>query len=80
MMMKSAEDRRSGDLADSLDRPVTRRIPIQGQMRSEFGAIPGVDGMDLTLSCDDLTAALAAIEIPCKPLSVSLMSCAKMLM
>ena len=41
-MMKSAEDRLSGDLADSLDRPVTRRIPIQGQMRSEFGAIPGV--------------------------------------
>ena len=56
-MMKSAEDRLSGDLADWRDRPVTRRIPIQGQMRSEFGAIPGVDDKDLTLSCDDLTAA-----------------------
>jgi hypothetical protein len=34
MMMKSAEDRLSGDLADPLDRPMARQILIQGQMRS----------------------------------------------
>jgi hypothetical protein len=48
MMMKSAEDRLSGDLADPLDRPMARRILIQGQMRSEFAVIPGVGGKDLT--------------------------------
>ena len=42
MMMKSAEDWLSGDLADPLDRPMARRILIQGQMRSEFVVIAGV--------------------------------------
>jgi len=48
MMMKSAEDWLSGDLADPLDRPMARRILIQGQMRSEFVVIPDVGGKDLT--------------------------------
>ena len=48
MMMKSAEDWLSGDLADPLDRPMARRILIQGQMRSEFVIIRGVGGKDST--------------------------------
>ncbi len=48
MMMKSAEDRLSGDLADPLDRPMARRILIQGQTRSEFVVIAGVGGKDST--------------------------------
>jgi hypothetical protein len=48
MMMKSAEDRLTGDLADPLDWPMARRILIQGQMRSEFVVIPGIGGKDLT--------------------------------
>src|SRR5260370_5247927 len=48
MMMKSAEDRLSGDLADPLDLPMARRILIQGQMRSEFIVIAGVGGKDST--------------------------------
>ena len=48
MMMKSAEDWLSGDLADPLDRPMARRILIQGQMRSEFIVIAGVVSEDST--------------------------------
>ena len=47
-MMKSAEDRLSGDLADPLNRPMARRILIQEQMGSEFVVIPGVGGKDST--------------------------------
>jgi hypothetical protein len=36
LMMKSAEDRLSSELAEPLDRPMARRILTQGQMRSEF--------------------------------------------
>jgi hypothetical protein len=46
MMMKSAEDRLSGDLADPLDRPMARRILVQGQMRSELIVITGVGRKD----------------------------------
>ena len=35
-MMKSAKDRPSGHLAEPLDRPVGRRILVQGQMGSEI--------------------------------------------
>src|SRR5260370_40405053 len=48
MMMKSAEDRLSGYLDDPVDRPMARRILIQGQMRSEFVVIAGVGGKDPT--------------------------------
>ena len=47
-MMKSAEDWLRGDPADPLDRPMARRILIQGQMRSEFVVIAGVGGKDST--------------------------------
>ena len=47
-MMKSAEDRLSSELAEPLDRPMGRRILIQGQMRSEFIVIAGVGGKDST--------------------------------
>ena len=40
MMMKSAEDRPSSDLADPLDRPMARRILTHRQMRPEFVVIP----------------------------------------
>ena len=45
-MMKSAEDRPCGDLAAPLDRPMTRRILLQGQMCSEFVVIGGVSNKD----------------------------------
>ena len=47
-MMKSAEDRLSSELAEPLDRPMARRIFIQGQMRSEFIVIAGVGSKDST--------------------------------
>jgi hypothetical protein len=39
LMMKSAKDRPSGHLAEPLDRPVGRRILVQGQMCSELVVI-----------------------------------------
>ncbi len=45
-MMKSAEDRPRGELAEPLDRPMARRILAQGQMRSEFVVIAGVGRKD----------------------------------
>ena len=48
MMMKSADDRLSGELAEPLDRPMARRTLIQGQMRSEFVVIVSIDGKDTT--------------------------------
>jgi hypothetical protein len=41
-MMKSAEDRLSGEPAEALDRPMARRILPQGEMCSEFVVIAGV--------------------------------------
>jgi len=41
-VVKAAEDGLFGDLAEPLDRPMTRRIFAQGQMRSEFVVIAGV--------------------------------------
>jgi hypothetical protein len=55
-MMKSAEDRLSGELAEPLDRPMARRILIQGQMRSQFVVIAGVgrkDPAQMRLAEDD---------------------------
>jgi hypothetical protein len=45
-MMKSAEDRPGNELADPLDRPMGRRILVQGQMRSQFVVIAGVGRKD----------------------------------
>ena len=42
LMMKSAEDRPSNELAKPLDRPTARRILVQGQVRSAFVVIAGV--------------------------------------
>ena len=42
MMMQFAEDRPSNELAEPLDRPTTRRILAQVQMRSQFVVIAGV--------------------------------------
>ena len=47
-MMESAENWLCGELAESLDRPMGRRIFIQGQMRSEFIVIAGVVSEDST--------------------------------
>ena len=47
LMMKSAEDRLSSELAEPLDRPMGRRILVQGQMRSEFVVIAGVGRKNL---------------------------------
>src|SRR5260370_34601136 len=46
MMMKAAEDRPSGHLAEPLDRPVGRRILVQGQMCSEFVVIVDIGRKD----------------------------------
>jgi hypothetical protein len=55
-MMKSAEDRLSGELAEPLDRPMARRILTQGRMRSQFVVIAGVgckDPAQMRLAQDD---------------------------
>jgi hypothetical protein len=46
MMMKSAEDRPSNELAEPSGRPTARRILAQGQMRSQFVVIAGVGRKD----------------------------------
>src|SRR3981081_2601987 len=46
LMMKSAENRPGSELAEPLDRPMVRRILIQGQMRSEFVVIASVGCKD----------------------------------
>ena len=47
-MMESAENWPCGELAESLDRPMVRRIFIQRQMCSEFIVITGVVNEDST--------------------------------
>jgi hypothetical protein len=44
--MKSAEDLPNNELAEPLDRPMARRILIQGQMCSAFVVIAGVGRND----------------------------------
>jgi hypothetical protein len=45
-MMEPAENWPCGELAESSDRPMGRRIFIRGQMRSEFVVITGVGRQD----------------------------------
>jgi hypothetical protein len=45
-MMKSAKNRLSSELTEPLDRPMARRILVQGQMCSQFVVIGGVGGKD----------------------------------
>jgi hypothetical protein len=45
-MMKATENRLSGDLAETLDRPMAWRILAQGQMRSQFVVIAGIGRKD----------------------------------
>ena len=45
-MMKATENRLSSELAETLDRPMARRILAQGQMRSQFVVIAGVGRKD----------------------------------
>ena len=47
-MMKSAEYRLSSELAESLDRPMARRILGHRQMCSEFVVIAGIGPKDPT--------------------------------
>jgi hypothetical protein len=46
LMMKSAKDRLSNKLAEPVDRPMVRRIFVQGQMCSAFVVIAGVGRKD----------------------------------
>ena len=46
LMMKSAEDRPSNELAKPLDRPPARQILVQRQVRSAFVVIAGVGRSD----------------------------------
>ena len=55
-MVQPAEDWRSSELAEALDRPMARRILAQGQMRSQFVVIDGVcrkDSPQVGLAEDD---------------------------
>jgi hypothetical protein len=45
-MMKAAEDRLSSELAEPSNRPMARRILVQGQMRSDSVVIAGVGRKD----------------------------------
>ena len=56
LMMKSAKDRLSNKLAEPVDRPMVRRIFVQGQMCSAFVVIAGVgrkDPAQMALAEDD---------------------------
>jgi hypothetical protein len=46
MMMQSAEDRPSNELAEPLGRPTARRVLVQRQMRSQFVVIAGIGRKD----------------------------------
>src|SRR5215831_16268468 len=46
LMVKSAEDRPSNELAKPLYRPTARRILVQGEVRSAFVVIAGVGRRD----------------------------------
>ena len=46
LMMESAEDRPSNELAEPLDRPTARRVLVQRQMRSQFVVIAGIGRKD----------------------------------
>ena len=46
LMMKSAKDRLSNELAEPVDRPMIRRIFVQGQMCSAFVVIAGAGRKD----------------------------------
>jgi len=63
-MMKPAEDRPRSELAQPLNRPMARRILVQGQMRSEFVVIAGVGRKYATqmglAEDDDVIEAFAA--------------------
>ena len=55
-MIKSAENRPRAKLAQLLDRPMARRILIQGQMGSEFVVVAAVgckDSAQMGLAEDD---------------------------
>jgi hypothetical protein len=55
-MMKSAKDRLTNELAEPVDRPMVRRIFVQGQMCSAFVVIAGVgrkDPAQMALAEDD---------------------------
>jgi len=64
LMMKSAEDGLSSELAEPLDRPMARGILSQGQMRSELVVVAGVRRKDLAqmglAEDDDVIQAFAA--------------------
>ena len=45
-MVQAAENRPSGDLANTLDRPMAWRILAQGQMRSQFVVIASIRRKD----------------------------------
>jgi hypothetical protein len=47
LMMKAAEDRLSSELAEPSNRPMARRILVQGQMRSKLVVVAGVRRKDL---------------------------------
>ena len=63
-MMKPAEDRPRSELAQPLNRPMARRILVQGQMRSEFVVIASVGRKNLAqmgfAEDDDVIEAFAA--------------------
>ena len=62
LMMKSAEDRLSSELAEPLDRPMARRILTQGQMRSNSVVQQGLrtpTGLAFENFCIDGTRGLA---------------------
>ena len=63
-MMKAAEDRLSGELAEPSDRPMARCILVERQMRSEIIVIKGIGSKNPAQMClaenDDVIEAFAA--------------------
>jgi DNA repair protein RadC len=62
-MMKSAEDRPRCDLAISVDRPMSRRILVQGQMRSDSVVIAGVGRKALFSLIRETACRMAKAEV-----------------
>ena len=75
-MMKSAEDRLLGEVAERLDRPIGRRILVEGQVCSELVVIACVGNKNSTqmgvAEDDDVIEAFPADRAD-QPLSVAVL-------
>jgi hypothetical protein len=73
-MMQAAEDWQGGNLAKSLNRPMPRRILLQGEVCPEFVLVAGVgrkDSAQMGLTEDDSVIKAFPTDPPDQPLRMS---------